>query len=237
MAGQRLLPASLTLADSAFPHLIRDGFLPPDWAEACAAALPAATDAGWHLYASPLEQKRSMRCDGRRFEPPLAELIATLTSPGFIAELSDLTRLTLAPVALAELHATEPGGFLLIHCDANLHPHSALEKRLTALLYLSPGWRPAYGGQLEFWSEDMEHCLHRLQTPFNRLVLFAAGEKAFHGHPAALTAPAGYCRYALGVSYYGPAPPTLPPHKARFVARPWERGDGLDPLRLQRALP
>ena len=53
------------------------------------------------------------------------------------------------------LHQIEPGGFLKIHADFNVHPKLKLDRRLNMLIYLNKDWRDEYGGHLELWDRDM----------------------------------------------------------------------------------
>ena len=51
-------------------------------------------------------------------------------------------------------HQIQPGGFLKIHADFNVHPQLKLDRRLNMLIYLNKDWREEYGGHLELWDRD-----------------------------------------------------------------------------------
>lgn len=236
----RLGPLAQAFQGQAFRHCAIDDILPPELALACREALPNVNDASWHLYHSPLEHKQSQRCLDKAFPPALDQVLTALNSETFVAQLRTITGipdLMAAPDRFcSELHCSRQGGFLGIHTDANVHPQDyALQRRLVAVLYLSPDWQPAYGGNLELWNSDLSACIDRIETRFNRLVLFANDEDAHHGHPEPLAGPADFVRYSITIGYFTHAPtPINVPRKAQFKPRPWERGDGFEALRQDR---
>ena len=60
------------------------------------------------------------------------------------------------------LHQIEPGGFLKVHADFNVHPKLNLDRRLNMLIYLNRDWKDEYGGHLELWERDMSRCRARI---------------------------------------------------------------------------
>src|ERR1041385_9291271 len=71
------------------------------------------------------------------------------------------------------LHQIEPGGFLKIHADFNVHPKLHLDRRLNMLIYMNRDWREEYGGHLELWDAEMRKCRKRILPTFNRTVVFS----------------------------------------------------------------
>src|SRR5438034_178076 len=82
----------------------------------------------------------------------------------------------------AYVHA-EPGGFLKVHVDFNVHPKLKLDRRLNMLIYLNKEWREEWGGDLELWDADRTMCRKKIAPLFNRTVVFSTGDSSFHGHP------------------------------------------------------
>jgi hypothetical protein len=105
------------------------------------------------------------------------------------------------------LHQIEPGGFLDVHADFNIHPRFKLYRRLNALIYLNEEWRDDWGGHLELWSPDMGRRAQRIAPEFNRTVIFSTTRQAFHGHPEPVACPPGINRRSLAVYYYSALPP------------------------------
>jgi Rps23 Pro-64 3,4-dihydroxylase Tpa1-like proline 4-hydroxylase len=102
----------------------------------------------------------------------------------------------------AGLHQVESGGFLEIHADFNRHPVWNLDRRLNVLFYLNRDWRDEYGGELELWDDTMRHCVRRYPPVANRLVIFSATDRSYHGHPRPLAMPPGRTRKSVAAYYY-----------------------------------
>ncbi|HWW61291.1 MAG TPA: 2OG-Fe(II) oxygenase, partial [Thermoanaerobaculia bacterium] len=98
------------------------------------------------------------------------------------------------------LHQIEPGGFLKVHADFNVHPKLKLDRRLNMLIYLNHDWREEWGGHLELW--DAEACRKKILPAFNRTVIFSTTDSSFHGHPHPLTAPPNRTRKSVSLYYY-----------------------------------
>ena len=100
------------------------------------------------------------------------------------------------------LHQIEPGGFLKIHADFNVHPKLKLDRRLNLLTYLNKDWRDEWGGHLELWNAPMTERRQRIAPLFNRTVVFSTTDTSFHGHPHPLTSPPGVTRKSVSLYYY-----------------------------------
>jgi hypothetical protein len=75
------------------------------------------------------------------------------------------------------------------------------------LLYLNREWEPAWGGELQLWSQNMKRCEQRIVPVFNRLVVFSTTERSFHGHPEPLSCPEDRSRRSLALYYYSAGRP------------------------------
>ena len=98
--------------------------------------------------------------------------------------------------------ATGPGEFLKIHADFNWHHKLQAHRRLNALLYLAPDWKPEWGGNLELWSKDMSKMEHSISPKFNRLIVFEVADDSNHGQPEPLKTPPGVYRRVFSAFYY-----------------------------------
>jgi hypothetical protein len=102
----------------------------------------------------------------------------------------------------AGAHLTLPGGHLDLHADFNRDRFRGLQRSLTMLLYLNPGWQDAWGGALELWPADLSACGRRVLPRHNRCVILQNGDTCFHGHPQPLACPEGVVRQSLAAYYY-----------------------------------
>jgi Rps23 Pro-64 3,4-dihydroxylase Tpa1-like proline 4-hydroxylase len=85
------------------------------------------------------------------------------------------------------LHLTDKGGYLSVHKDFNVLPTSYKEENqmlrcVNLIGYLNSSWKPEDGGELEFWDAEGKGILEKVETAFNRWVLFDTREN-YHGHP------------------------------------------------------
>jgi Rps23 Pro-64 3,4-dihydroxylase Tpa1-like proline 4-hydroxylase len=141
------------------------------------------------------------------------------------------------------MHVVEAGGKLDIHLDFNVHPELNIQRRLNAILFLNPGWREEYGGYLELWSGHLENdrhvldrCEKRVSPDANRLIVFEASPRSYHGLPQPLNCPNGVSRRSLATYYYTAERPAARSHSTIFVKQPDEpENEHLERLRKQRA--
>ena len=121
----------------------------------------------------------------------------------FLQELTGIVGLIPDPwYGGAGPHQIEPGGFLKVHVDFNLHPLLELDRRLNLLVYLNKDWREEYGGHLELWNRDVSRCEKKVLPVFNRTVVFSTTDFSFHGHPEPLACPEGRTRKSVSFYYY-----------------------------------
>ena len=217
---------------SPFPHIAIDGFLLPDVAHEAVAEVPPVDRAHWTNYVHANERKFA-NTDPTTWGPTLQAVWEELTSPEFLAFLSELTGIVgLVPDPSLEgagLHQTKSGGFLNIHADFTVHPHKRhWRRRANLLVYLNAEWPGDYGGDLELWSRDMKRCEESIAPIGNRAVIFTTGADTWHGHPDPLRCPSGTARRSLALYYY-----TEEDHPSarstEYRARP---DDGIKALRI-----
>ena len=118
------------------------------------------------------------------------------------------------------LHQIEPGGFLKVHADFNVHPKLKLDRRLNMLIYLNKNWSEEYGGHLELWDAETLMPRKKVLPVFNRTVVFSTTDTSLHGHPHPLASPAGVTRKSVSLYYYTAGRPEAErskPHDTLFV--------------------
>jgi hypothetical protein len=229
-------------AAEPYPHIVLDGFLPPERAARAADAFPTLADLPWYLYDNVFEKKLVYN-DVTEMPQVLSDLMWDLNSTSFVALMEELSGI---PELMADdsfrgggLHCVRRGGKLDIHADFNIHPTTGLHRRLNAILFLNREWKPEYGGALELWNEDMSSCVQRILPEFNRLVVFRVDDTAFHGHPEPLQAPEGVLRKSMAWYYYSAGSPRAGPampHSTLYQRRPGDPQDSeIERLRARRA--
>jgi hypothetical protein len=189
-----------------FPHVVIDGLFDDADLDAVLGDFPAPDATRWVRFDNPLEKKlgfsheQSVVTDRtRRFLDAMNGFEMLL----FLERLSGIEGLIPDPYfGGGGLHQIEPGGFLKIHADFNVHPKLHLDRRLNMLTYLNKGWREEWGGHLELWDADMGQCRVKIAPLFNRTVVFSTTDTSFHGHPHPLAAPAGVTRKSVSLYYY-----------------------------------
>jgi Rps23 Pro-64 3,4-dihydroxylase Tpa1-like proline 4-hydroxylase len=112
----------------------------------------------------------------------------------------------------AGLHMLPPGGFLQTHLDGAVHPLRGWRREVNAVLFVSP-WDAAWGGRLRFDTAAGD-VLEAIEPRFNRLVLFATGDSAYHGVDP-VTGPEE--RRTLSLFWWSRQPAESTRERAKFV--------------------
>jgi hypothetical protein len=224
--AQRVRPEYL--AGHPFPHVVIDGLVPDDLLDEVVRESPGADlQENWVRWTDDNSVKRGLR-DDWTMGPTTRLLLNQCNSAAFVNFLEDLTGITgLIPDPHyfgGGLHTIERGGYLRVHADFNHYPRLNLERRINALLYLNRDWQDEWGGHLELWDETLSRREAMIAPLFNRMVIFATTDTAYHGHPNPLTCPPGVARRSLALYYYSvdrPAEERTEPHSTL-----WQPGVG-----------
>ncbi len=193
-------------AAEPYPHIVIDDFLRPSDAASIAAAFPGPGDPiAWDHYAAPGYEVKLGCGDETKLPESIRRAIHHLNGGPFIDVLETLTgipHLLPDPHLLGGgIHLTREGGHLGIHADFNWHKQIQAHRRLNLLIYLTPDWRPEYGGELELWDTHAAARVLTVEPRFNRAVLFSTRSDTFHGHPNVWT-PANVHRQSIALYYY-----------------------------------
>jgi Rps23 Pro-64 3,4-dihydroxylase Tpa1-like proline 4-hydroxylase len=211
-------------AAEPFPHIALDGLFDDAVLDGVLREFPSPAAMRWREFDSPTEKKLGYFHETSTISKTVREFLDAMNSFEMLLWLEALTGIEgLIPDPYfggGGLHQIEPGGFLKIHADFNVHPKLKLDRRLNVLVYLNKNWRDEYGGHLELWDRDMSTCREKILPVFNRTVIFSTTDTSFHGHPHPLTAPEGMSRKSVSLYYYTAGRPEAErsaPHDTLFI--------------------
>ena len=189
-----------------FPHIVLDGLFDDEALDAVLREFPDRKAMKWREFDSPTEKKLGYYHESSSISKTVRDFLNDMNSFEMLLWLEALTGIDgLIPDPYfggGGLHQIEPGGFLKVHADFNVHPKLKLDRRLNLLVYLNKDWRDEYGGHLELWDRDGKSCRRKILPLFNRTVVFSTSDTSFHGHPHPLTPPAGESRKSVSLYYY-----------------------------------
>jgi Rps23 Pro-64 3,4-dihydroxylase Tpa1-like proline 4-hydroxylase len=222
-----------------FPHFCIDNFLNEDFADEVCRSFPSYQEArGIGTEFDAVNEKGKVQItDSAKFPQPIARLNQAMSSPEFLAMMSDLMGIPKlmadADLAGGGIHETNCGGRLDVHVDFNYIESRRLYRRLNILVYFNKDWKEEYGGYLDVWDRDVRKCHGSFAPAFNRACGFATSEISFHG-VTPVTCPPGVTRKSFATYFYTrEAPPGWAGvgHSTIFKARPdeWMRGKLLMP--------
>lgn len=201
------------LQNPPFPHVVIDNLLPPEVLRRLIGEFPGPDDIPWNNWGAGRTGVQAATgtklglSEEAYFPPFIRHFLAQLNSATFIRFIERLTGMsglvTDPTYSGCGLHSTGSGGRLMIHTDANRHPHSSagLHQILNLIVYLNDDWQEDWGGHLELWTADRRRHT-RIAPKANRAVLFFTGSRSFHGHPEPLACPPERRRNSLAVYYY-----------------------------------
>ncbi len=100
------------------------------------------------------------------------------------------------------LHQGGAGSFLDMHADFNYHPlHNTWFRNLNILLYLNPGWKKEYGGELKLRRLNGDGFTKLVEPVFNRCVIMPTRDFTLHGYDK-ISFPEGHYRRSLATYAY-----------------------------------
>ena len=176
----------MKIKSDPYDHSVLDEFIPLEKyeqikAEASRLLSIGKTDESYHLNSKKIANHRY-----DDYQPDIREYLSGL----YLGEVKDLVEEFLGRKVYTDLehnwgggfHFLEPGGFLNMHIDFNIHPHTGVKRVANAILYLNDFWKVEDGGNLRLLNKKTSQSVE--YTPEgNRLVIFPVGEENWHGNP------------------------------------------------------
>jgi Rps23 Pro-64 3,4-dihydroxylase Tpa1-like proline 4-hydroxylase len=211
MAPVRLNRDPATLRDAyqsadPFPHIVIDNLFDDAELDRVLADFPRPEETKWMRFDSATEKKLGYFHEHSTISPVVRTFLDAMNGFEMLLFLESLTGIGgLIPDPYfggGGLHQIEPGGFLKIHADFNVHPKLKLDRRINMLIYMNKDWKDEWGGHLELWNRDMTERRQRIAPLFNRTVVFSTTDTSYHGHPHPLASPAGITRKSVSLYYY-----------------------------------
>lgn len=217
--------------DEPYRHFVIDNFLDARLADLCLRNFPALDSQTWdHANDKDIEVKYRTKWQSE-FDIPegIVDAIRILNSSIFLRAMAariGIQKIIPDPYFTGGgLNVTMPGGLLDVHVDGNYHDATGLNRRLNAIVYMTPEWEPEWGGEFGVYDKTGQVCIKRVPPLFNRLVVFDSHDYSFHGLPDPVRYPEGQSRKSIILYYYTkesrPAEHTnvSDPHSALWVKR------------------
>jgi len=194
--------------DIPYKHLVIDNFLNDSLAQLCLENFPNLDSPCWeHANDEDIEIKYRTRWQSE-FDIPdgIIDAVRILNGADFLRAVSSLFNIQkLIPdpyFSGGGLNVTRKYGLLDVHVDGNYHDATGLNRRMNAILYLNPGWKPDWGGEFGVYDEDGNKCVKKIEPLFNRLVVFDSHDKSWHGLPDPVNFPENSPRRSIILYYY-----------------------------------
>ena len=215
-----------------FPHIVLDNFIDERLLKGILDEFPDLSEVKSRRE---FKNSREVKFISRGFSdlsPKAFELISYLNSELFLTYLQKLTGIKEILISDPYLsgggyHEIKNGGFLKVHADFNKHPSINLDRRINLLLYLNPGWKKEWGGNLELYYEnDLNSPCVSVTPEFNRCVIFSTTSFSYHGNPDPVECPSGISRKSIALYYFSigrPESEVSVNHQTLFVGTKGER--------------
>lgn len=193
-----------------FDHCICDNFFTKKFARSLYKEFPTyKTKEFWHEYNNPIEIKKTCN-NWNKFKKNTYLAFTLLCSHEFIKILSELSQIKkLEPdhgLNGGGLHIHKSGGKLNHHLDYDIHPKIDKQRKLNALIYLTPNWKNKFGGDLGFFSHNKKdnqpgELIKKITPIFNRAVFFDTTQNSWHGLINKVKVTNGITRNSLAIYY------------------------------------
>jgi Rps23 Pro-64 3,4-dihydroxylase Tpa1-like proline 4-hydroxylase len=217
-----------------FDHYIMDDFISEDLALKLYNQFPDYHSGKWYSYDNPLERKKAIQTWGS-FPSETYQFFMALCSQEFVNQLRVLTgcKDLIPDIGLhgAGWHMSTKGDHLNVHQDYSIHPLANMQRKFNIIIYLTPDWKPEWGGNLEFWNHNSEtnkanEKVASIDCKFRRAVLFDTTQNSWHGFPDDITCPEGVYRKSIAMYYLVPIAESAKSHKrALYVPRKDQEND------------
>ena len=191
-----------------YPHIILDNFIDEKLLKVILNEFPDLSRVKSRVEHKYSTETKFITRGFSDLSPKAFHLVSYLNSDLFLVYLQKLTGIKELLISDPYLlgggyHETKNGGFLKVHVDFNKHSHINLDRRINLLLYLNPGWKKEWGGNLELYHHnDLNSPFVSVTPEFNRCVIFSTTSFTYHGNPDPLMCPSGISRKSMALYYF-----------------------------------
>jgi Rps23 Pro-64 3,4-dihydroxylase Tpa1-like proline 4-hydroxylase len=158
-----------------------DDLLPVDLAQQIFESFPAKEEM---LLRKNLREFKYMTAQMNFLHPLLEEVVYAFQEPEVIKLLARISGIkTLIPdpnLYAGGISVMPKGGFMNPHIDASHDRSRQYFRVLNLLYYITPDWKPEFGGNLELWPDGLKSDPMVIHNRFNRLVLMGTTHHSLH---------------------------------------------------------
>jgi hypothetical protein len=164
-------------ANTPYPHIYFDNFLPLEVAEEALHYFPEPKEADWYSHTDVNQRKKLAFDVVEKLPPSIRDVLYFLNSRPMLKFLETLTGIqSVLPDPYftgGGLHQIRPGGLLEVHADFSYHKGLRLDRRINVLIYLNKDWKEEYGGHFELWDQKVTRAEKKILPVFNRCAIFS----------------------------------------------------------------
>lgn len=163
------------------PTFAIEELLPEEWARQIYQAFP---EQGRMSFKNSIKERKHVVAQMNEHAPILEEAVYAFQQQNVVDLVAAITGIkALEPDA--ELYAggissMVRGGYLKPHLDNSHDSNQERYRVLNLLYYVTPDWRPEFGGSLEVWDRGPTDTPRAFPALFNRLVVMATNQNSWH---------------------------------------------------------
>ena len=184
LIARRLNEADLAAAyrgSGPIPYFVVDDLLPAELALAIAEAFPGREAL---VAKDTLRERKLVSSQMDRQDPLVEEALFAFQAPQVVEAVRAIVgRDDLYPDPMlyaGGVSRMEAGHYLSPHIDNSHDKERNRWRALNLLYYVSPDWKPHYGGNLELWPNGVKDAAVTVESRFNRLVVMATHQHSWH---------------------------------------------------------
>ena len=165
----------------SIPCFVLDNLLPEEVALQINAAFP---DKGRMTFKNSIRERKFISAQMNQHDAILEEIVFAFQQPDVLAVVQDITNIQgLEPdknLYAGGISAMPKGNYLKPHLDNSHDAKQEKYRALNLLYYVTPNWRPGYGGHLELWYDGPKGRPHTIHSNFNRLAVMTTNQASCH---------------------------------------------------------
>ena len=132
---------------------------------------------------STIRERKRIGVDIEEYDPIIGEFLMAFQEPrvlDLISQITGIEDMVPDPTLYASgISTMEKDDFLNPHIDNSHDGNQKKYRVLNLLYYVTPDWRPEYGGNFELWDINVTNP-YEIHSKFNRLVIMETTETSIH---------------------------------------------------------